>query len=118
MRVPRYKMTIRYLNPREFWDDGHWIGYLFLLPAVVMLVLHEPLGMTDAFLMGDRVSADYNLMMLAALILGSVAFVVYAFALPSVKGRGWSWVPPKIIHLVCFWGVVMLVINCMSLLHP
>jgi hypothetical protein len=117
MPVFRMKMTIRYLNPREFWD-GHWIGYLFLLPAVVMLVLHEPLGMTDAFLMGDRVSADRNLMTLAALILGSVAFVVYAFALPIVKGRGWRWVPPKIIHLVCFWGAVMLVISCMSLLHP
>jgi hypothetical protein len=111
------KITIRYLNPWEFWD-GHWIGYLFLLPAVVMLALHEPLGMTDAFLMGDRLSADYNLMTLAALILGSVAFVAYAFALPVVKGRGWRWVPPKIIHLVCFWGAVMLVISWMSLLRP
>ena len=117
MQVLRVKITITYLNPREFWDC-HWIGYFFLLPAVVMLVLHKPLGMTDAFLMGDRVSADYNLMTLAALILGRVAFVVYAFALPIVKGRGWRWVPPKIIHLVCFWGAVMLVISCMSLLHP
>jgi hypothetical protein len=111
------KMTIRYLNPREVWN-GHWIGYLFLLPAVVMFVLHEPLRMTDAFLMGGRVSADHNLMTLDTLILGSVAFVVYAFALPIVKGRGWEWVPPKIIHLVFFWGAVMLVISCMSLLHP
>jgi hypothetical protein len=111
------KITIRYLDPREFWDR-HWIGYLFLLPAVVMLVLHEPLGMTGAYLMRDTDSADYNLMTLAALILGSVAFVVYAFALPIVKGRGWRWVPPKIIHLVFFWGAVMLVISCRSLLHP
>ena len=117
MQVPRMKITIRQLETRDFWD-GHWIGYLFLLPAVVTLVLHEPLGMTDALLMGDRVSADHNLMTLAALILGSVAFVVYAFALPIVKGRGWRWVPPKIIHLVCFWGAVMLVVSCMSLLHP
>jgi hypothetical protein len=118
MQVSRVKITIRYLKPREFWDDGHWIGYLFLLPAVVMLVLHEPRGVTDAFLMGDRVSADHNLMTLAALILGSVAFVVYAFALPIVKGRSWGWVPAKIIHLVFFWGAVMLAIRCMSLLHP
>jgi hypothetical protein len=118
MQVPRWKITIRYLKPREFWDDGHWIGYLFLLPAVVTLLLHEPLGMTDAFLMGDQVSADYNLMTLSALTLGSVAFVVYAFALPIVKGQGWRWVPPKIIHLVCFWGAVLLVISCMSLPHP
>jgi hypothetical protein len=57
-------------------------------------------------------------MTLAALILGSVAFVVYAFALPIVKGRGWEWVPPKIIHLVCVWGAVMLAMSCMSHLHP
>jgi hypothetical protein len=113
MQAFRVKMTVSYLNPREFWD-GHWIGYLFLLPALVMLALHEPLGTTDASLMGDRASADY----IAALILGSVAFVVYAFALPIVKGRGWRWVPPKIIHVVCFWGAVMLVRSCMSLLHP
>jgi hypothetical protein len=109
-------MTIRYLDPREFWRD-HWIGYLFLLPAVAALVLHEPLGMTDAFLMGDRVSAGYNLMTLAALVLGSVGFVAYAFALPIVKGRGWRWVPPKIIHLACFWGAVMIAISCMRFLH-
>ena len=117
MQVLRTKITIHQLDPREFWA-GHWIGYLFLLPVVAMLVLHEPLGMTTAFLMGDSVSADYNLMTLAALILGSVAFVVYAFALPIVTGRGWRWVPPKMIHLVCFWGAVMLVISCVSLLHP
>ena len=68
--------------------------------------------------MSDRVSADYNLMTVGALILGSVALVVYAFALPVVKGRGWRWVPPKIIHLVFFCGAVKLVISCMSLLHP
>jgi hypothetical protein len=111
------KITIRQLETREFWD-GHWIGYLFLLPAVVTLLLYEPLGMTEAFLMGGRVSADRNLTTLSALILGSVAFVVYAFALPIVKGRGWRWVPPKIIHLVCFWAAVMLASSSMSLLHP
>jgi hypothetical protein len=110
-------MRIHYLNPREFWV-GHWIGYFFLLPAVVMLLLHEPLGIKDAFLTGDRLSANYNPITLAALILGSVAFVVYAVALPIVNGRGWEWVPPKIIHLVLFWGAVMLVRICMGLIQP
>ena len=78
----------------------------FLLPFVVMFVLHEPLGMTDALLMGDRVSANYNLMTFAAGFFGSLAFVIYAFALPVVKGRGWGWLPAKIIFLVSFWGAV------------
>ncbi len=100
-----------------FWD-AHWIGFLFLVPFVVMFVLHDPLGMTDALLMGDRVSADYNLMTFAALFFGSLAFVVYAFALPIAKGRGWRWVVPKIILLVVFWGVAILIMSFMSLLHP
>ncbi len=116
MQVPCMKITVIELETREFWD-GHWIGYLFFLPAVLTLVLHGPLGMTDAFLTGDRVSADHNLMTTSALIYGSAAFVVYAFALPIVTGRGWRWVPPKIIHLVFFWGAIMLAISCMRLLH-
>jgi hypothetical protein len=116
MQAFRMKITVHQLETREFWK-AHWIGYLFLLPAVVMLALHELLGMTDAFLMGDRVSPEHDLTTLAALNLGSVAFVIYAFALPIVKGQGWRWVPPKIVHLVCFWGAFMLVISCMSRLH-
>jgi hypothetical protein len=57
-------------------------------------------------------------MTLAALILGSVAFVAYAITLPIAKDRGWEWVPPKIIHLVLFWGAAILVRTCMSLLQP
>ena len=106
----------RPIRTRESWD-GHWIGFLFLLPGVVKLVLHKPLGMTDAFLMGDRASADYNLMIFVALTAGSMAFVVSAFALPIVKGRGWRWEPPKILFLVPFWGAVMLAISCMSVPH-
>jgi hypothetical protein len=103
------------MTPRR---DYHWVGFLFLLPGVVMLALHEPLGMTDAFQMGDQVSANYNLTTLAVLILGSLAFVIYAFAVPIVKGRGWRWVPLKLVFLIFFWGAVMLAIGFMSLLHP
>jgi hypothetical protein len=99
-----------------FWD-GHWIGFLFLLPAIVMLALHEPLGMTDAALMGDRVSAEYNLMTFAALFFGSLAFVISAVALPIVKRRGSRWVAPKIIFLICCWAVFVLVMTYKSLLH-
>jgi len=107
----------RPIKTREFWDD-HWIGFLFLLPFVIMFALHEPLGMTDAFLMGDIVSANYNLMTFAALFFGSSAFVIYAFALPIVKGRGWRWVPPKLIFLVFFWGAVILAMSLIRFLHP
>lgn len=89
-----------------FWD-GHWIGFLFLLPFVVMIVAHEVLGMSDALLMGNDPRDDdarpYNLLMIAVLYLGSLAFVVYTFALPIMKGRGWRWVFPKLMFLAIYW---------------
>jgi hypothetical protein len=112
---------MRPIRFREFWN-GHWIGFVFLLPFVLMWVVHVLLGMSDAFLVADnrwdRVSADYNLAMFLALFLGSLVFVIYAFALPIVKGRGWKWVLPKIIFLVVYWGVVMLAVTLTSVLHP
>jgi hypothetical protein len=97
-------------NGRFF--GGHWTGFIFMLPFVVLFLLHEPLGMTDALLMGDRVSANYNLWTFAALILGSFAFIVHALSLPSGKGPGGSYVMPKLIFLLLLWGAALLVTSC------
>ena len=104
-----------------FWN-GHWIGFLFLLPFVVMLVAHERLGMSWVFLGGDSprddVSRGFNLMMFVAHSLGSLAFVIYAFALPIVKGRGWRWVTPKLIFVAIYWVACILVALGLESLHP
>jgi hypothetical protein len=89
-----------------FWN-GDWIGFLFLLPFVVMYVIRERLGMSSAYVAGgttwDEFSVEYTLNMLASLRLGSLAFVVYTLAMPVIKGRGWRCVIPKLIFLVFFW---------------
>jgi len=109
------------IRDEGFWN-GHWVGFLFLLPFVVMLVVHELLGMSWAFLGGDTPrdndSRGFNLMMFGAHFLGGLAFVLYAFALPIVKGRGWRWVMPKLIFLVIYWGVGLLVELGLEILHP
>jgi len=78
--------------------------------------------MSWAFLEGDIPSDDnsrgFNLMMFGAHFLGGLAFVLYAFALPIVKGRGWRWVMPKLIFLVIYWGVGLLVELGLEILHP
>jgi hypothetical protein len=79
--------------------DDNWITFTFMLPFVIMRVAHSVLGISDAFLMGDRADANYNLWMALALMLGSLAFFVQTFALPSVRGQSWGWVVPKIIFL-------------------
>jgi len=92
-----------------FWD-GNWITFTFLLPYVIMFVVHEALGISDAFLMGDRSDATYNLGMMLALFLGSLAFLAHTFALPLAKGRGWGWVAPKLLFFGACWGATFAVI--------
>jgi len=117
---PNWAQPIKTRND-GFWN-GHWMGFLFLLPFVVMLVIHELRGMSDALFAGNDPRDDdaraYNLLMVIALNLGSFAFLIYAIALPIVKGRGWRWVLPKFIILAIYWGAVMVVIRFLSLRNP
>jgi hypothetical protein len=89
--------------------DGNWFSFALLLPFVLLWVARVPLGISDAFLMGDRRDAAYNLCMILALLLGSVAFLVHMLALPLIKGYGWGWVPAKLIFLAACWGMFMAV---------
>jgi hypothetical protein len=91
-----------------FWD-GNWISFAMMLPFILLFVARVPLGISDAFLMGDRGDATYNLCMMLALLLGSLAFLVHTLALPLDKGYGWRWVPPKLIFLGACWGIFIVV---------
>ena len=113
---PNHQEPVKTRNGRFY--GGHWTGFIFLLPFVVLFLLHEPLGMTDSLLMGNRVSANYNLWTFAALILGSFAFIVHALSLPSRKGPGGSYVMPKLILLVVLWGAALLVTSYTRILRP
>ena len=107
-------------TPGERFWSGHWVGFLFLLPFVVMLVIHELYGLSWAFLGAGLPGVDapgFNLLMFGADFLGIVAFVLYAFALPIVKGTGWRWVMPKLIFVVLYWGAGMLAVFALELLH-
>jgi hypothetical protein len=94
--------------------DGNWISFTLLLPFICLFVARVPLGISDAFMMGDRRDADYNLCMILALLLGSVAFFVHTLALPLIKGYGWGWVPPKLIFLAACWGIFIAVAAFMA----
>jgi hypothetical protein len=89
-----------------FWD-GNWFSFIFMLPFILLLVARVPLGISDAFLMGDRSDADYNLWTILSLVFGSLAFVVHTLALPSIKGYGWEWVPAKLAFIGACWMILM-----------
>jgi len=111
---PKWVQPIK-THAEGFWDS-HWIGFLFLLPFIAMIAAHELLGMTDAFLVGgdtpwDNVSRDYNLVMFAALFLGTAAFLIHALFLPVRQRRGGRWVLPKLVFLALYWLVVVLIMS-------
>ena len=66
----------------------------------------------------DVDSRGFNLMMFVAHSLGSLAFVIYAVALPIVKGEGWRWVTPKLIFVAIYWVAGILVALGLESLHP
>jgi hypothetical protein len=105
-KSPRVRSSAR--RRGGFWD-GNWISFTLMVPFIALCVARVPLGISDAFLMGDRRDADYNVCMMLALLLGSVAFLVHTFALPSDRGYGWGWVPPKIIFLAACWAIFVAV---------
>ncbi len=98
--------------------NGHWTGVVYLLPFVIMLVVHELLGISDALLAADEPGDDdartYNTLMVAAFYLGNLAFVVHACALAAVKGRGWPWLLRKLIFLSVYWAAVLAVMNLLA----
>jgi hypothetical protein len=110
---PHWAQPIK-VREAGFWN-GHWPGFVFLLPFLVMLVVHELLGMSDALFAGNDPRDDgarlYNLLMITALYLGSLAFIVHAFSLPILKGQGWRWILPKLIFLAVYWGAIMVAAN-------
>ena len=106
-------------SPRRrggFWD-GNWFTFALMLPFILLFVARVPLGISDAFLMGDRRDAEYNLWMMAALLLGSATFVVHTFVQPLMRGYGSGWVPPKLLFLAACWGIVIAVTAFMTAFH-
>jgi hypothetical protein len=88
---------------------SHWFGFLFLLPFLLMLCIHEVLGLSDQLLgvrvgeQDDPVASLFNLVMMIAFFLGVVCYIAHAIALVN---RGTHWLLVKIALLALYWGGV------------
>src|SRR4051812_29490209 len=64
---------------------SHCFGALFLLPALVMVLLHGPLGVSNSLLLvqtpADLHLREYNLFTIAAIYLGGIAFILHSLML-------------------------------------
>lgn len=89
---------------------SHWSGFLFLLPFLITLAVHDALGLSDAFLLvrdqRDRDSQMFNLFMVAVFYLGVFAFIIQAVCLAS---RSKVWFCGKLLILAAYWcGILWL----------
>jgi len=88
--------------------QSHWVGFLFLVPFQVMLVIHRLLRLSDALMIqtppGEREARTYNLMMVAVFFCGVTAFLSHAF---SFARPDRVWLIAKLVVLVVYCTIVM-----------
>ena len=88
--------------------QSHWVGFLCLVPFLVMLALHRLFGLSDALMVqtppGEREAHTYNLVVVAVFFLGVAAFIVHAFAFAPRRSL---WLIAKLVALLVYWCMIL-----------
>ena len=88
--------------------QSHWVSFLFLVPASVMLVIHNLLGLSDALMIqtppGEREAHTYNLVTVIVFYLGVGAFAVHTLNFAS-RHRVWTFA--KLVILAVYWTAIV-----------
>ena len=88
--------------------QSHWIGFVFLLPFLVMLGVHHVLDLSDALMVatppGEREARVFNFVMVVVFFAGIAAFAGHAL---SLAGRSRGWLAAKLAVLVGYWVGVL-----------
>lgn len=87
---------------------SHWVAFLFLVPAVLMLILHRQLGFSDALNVptppGEREAHLFNWTMVSVFYFGVGLFVLHTLLLSI---RGWRWLVAKLAFLAVCWSLIL-----------
>jgi hypothetical protein len=90
---------------------SRWFGTLFLLPALIMVLLHRPLGVSNALLLPrtpeDLYLREYNLVTIGAIYLGCAAFILHSLMLARDPLRSALY---KIAALLLYWVIIHVLI--------
>lgn len=91
------------------FKQSHLATFLFLLPFVTLLCVHDALGLSDAFLLvkdqRDLDSRAYNVWMMVALGFGVAGFSIHTAALAH---RSKAWLYAKLAFLTGGWTAIAL----------
>lgn len=92
------------------FKKSHLATFLFLLPFVTLLCVHDALGLSDAFLAGrtqrDLDSLNFNLVLMATFGLGVAGFVIHA---TTIAHRSKPWLYAKLVILAAGWIAMTLI---------
>jgi hypothetical protein len=86
----------------------HLLNFLWLVPCLVMLAIHDVLGLSDAALrletQLDRDSQLFNLTMVAVFYVGAGGYFAQAVMMEQAHRR---WLLPKIAVFAVYWWAVI-----------
>jgi len=89
--------------------QSHWVAFPLLIPAAILLIVHQRLGLSDALNVptppGEPEAHLYNWAMVSVCYLGAGVFFLHAF---SLWNRGWRWVVAKLVFLAIYWCAILI----------
>jgi hypothetical protein len=83
-----------------------WVGFLFLLPFLVLLAIHDALGLSDSIVGGnqnDRDSFAFNWCLIIVFLSGVSTFVAHAVFV-VLRRPDWRWFVAKLLVLIAYWA--------------
>ncbi len=88
---------------------SHWVAFLFLVPAIILVILHRQLALSDALNVptppGEREAHLFNWLMVVVFYLGVTAFLLHTLSLSS---RGWRLTGAKLVFLALYWCAILM----------
>ena len=89
--------------------QSHWVAFLFLVPAIIWLILHRQLDLSDALNaptpLGERAAHLFNWSMVVVFYVGVAAFLLLTLCLSR---RGWRLSGAKLIFLALYWSTILM----------
>ena len=89
---------------------SHWLGFVALVPFLIVYWIHETLGLSDAAMLLrnqlDRDSQLFNFAMIAVFWLGIGGFSSHAIYL-AVEKEEWLALVFKFVVLALYWAAVL-----------
>lgn len=90
---------------------SHWVAFPILVPAIILLIMHRQLGLSDALNVpatpGEREAYLFNWVLASVFYFGVGVFFLHALSLSSLGSR---WLVAKLGFLAVYWGVILMLI--------